>query len=98
MVAKKTRSRTAAARQQAQHEQIAHTAAAAALDEQSRKHTIEILSFADGADIFLDGYPVKEFIPAGEINQIQAILAKVGEETRAFTVVRHDHSGLSRGE
>ena len=99
--AKKSRSSRASARRaniEATARAVAHDAAQQALTEQSREHTIEILRFGDNADIFLDGDPVREYIKDDRMDEIGTILSKIGTDTRAFTVVIHDHSKLFRGE
>lgn len=98
---KKTRSRKAARprRDARAHDNIspaAREAALAVLHEVTRDHTIEILSFKGEADLYLDGNCIAQEIPPIVRIRLETILAKIGAETRSFTVVVHDHSGLIR--
>lgn len=97
-MAKKTRIRhgARAGARRARPHSVAHEAASAALAEQARNHTVEILSFNGEAELYLDGECIAREIPPIVRMRLETILAKVGAETRAFTIVVHDHTGLSR--
>lgn len=75
---------------------VAQEAATAALNEHIRDHTVEILNFKDEAELYLDGECIAREIPPIVRIRLETILAKIGAETRSFTVVVHNHSGLSR--
>lgn len=74
----------------------AHEAARLVLNEVTREHTVEILNFKGEAELYLDGNCIAQAIPPIVRMRLEKILAQIGAETRSFTVVIHDHSGLSR--
>lgn len=101
-MAKKSRSRKAARPRHGARARIlngvstAHEAARAVLNEVTREHTVEILNFKGEAELYLDGQCIAQEIPPIVRMRLETILAQIGAETRAFTVVIHDHSGLTR--
>jgi hypothetical protein len=100
-MAKKSRSRKAAqprhgARGRGASSPEAHEAARIVLSEVMREHKVEILSFNGEAELYLDGQCIAQDIPPIVRMRLETILAKIGAETRSFTVVIHNHSGLTR--
>jgi len=81
---------------QAELSEAVRHAADAARAERERAHRVEIVEF-DGRDtlVFVDGRQI-EILDGLEADDIERLLTEVREATGAFTLTRHDHTGLTR--